>query len=111
MIRWSLNKAMSFVLYRPKLASSCVKILASFPLVNDKLISFANNEGLITHDHGPVPKEKKSKSNQNNVDKLLRGFDDRRLPPLANQQQFNTIEAKPSGKNHAHKSPLEKWFY
>ena len=110
MIRRLLDKAITFVLYRPKLASTCVRILAHFPMINDKLISFASNEGLITHDHAPVPKQD-SRANKNvNGNILLHEIEDDRLTHDADHEQYTPHAAKPKGKNDEEKSPLEKWF-
>lgn len=102
---------MDFVLNRPKLASTCIKFLSLLPIIHEKLISYASNEGLITYDHGPVPKEKKNKNKKTNLDKQAQDFEGKYLTPQMRQEKITSQDAQPKGKNHAHKSPLEKWFY
>lgn len=111
MTRWLLNKAMGFVLYRPKLASKCVQILSRVPLINEKLISFASKEGLITHDHGPVPRQAKEVHKKFKFDGLLQSVEDDHLIADAGDDHYMPKAVKPGGKNHEDKSPLEKWFY
>lgn len=105
MTRWLLNKTMDFVLHRPKLASACVKALKPLPILHKKLISFADDESLITHDHGPVPKTPKKTKNRPKPVALLSDLED----TSTNHYQQATIKLK--GKNHEEKSPLEQWFY
>lgn len=110
MIRWMLSKVMSFVLYKPGLASKLVKLLTYFPHINKKLISFASDEGLITSSHAPVPR-KGQETNKEVVNTLVSRIDD---DLLADSPRFglNPYQAsKHKGKNHEEKSPLEKWFY
>jgi len=102
---------MSFVLYRPKLALKFVNILTRFPVINDKLISFASNEGLITHDHAPVPRQAKKANKKAKGNKLAQNIENNHLIPGTDHEQYMPKAAKPKGKNHEEKSPLEKWFY
>jgi hypothetical protein len=110
MLRWILNKSMDFVLHQPRLASACVKALTYFPWVNKKLISFASNEGLINHEHAPVPRLGKSEArNVLATDLHDRTSDDGSIDPPA-LVGSDTWLARPKGKNHQQKSPLERWF-
>ena len=104
MTRWLLNKSMDFVLHRPKLASACVNLLKPFPAINQKLISFASDEGLITHDHGPVPKKPKKGGKKPSSIEPFSG-------PVRTETSPLKAAIKLKGKNENEKSPLEKWFY
>jgi hypothetical protein len=107
MIRWSLNEAIGFVLYRPRLASTCAKILTLFPSINEKLLSFASNEDITTNDNGPVPKEAKGVYREVKTNTLLRGFEEDHLIEGTGHEHYKPRAAKPKGKNHEQKSPLE----
>ena len=110
MIRWMLSKAMSFVLYKPELASKFVKLLTYFPHINKKLISFATNAGLITSSHAPVPR-KGQETYKEAVNTLVSRFDDDLLVDSPSFRLNSHQASNPKGKNHEEKSPLEKWFY
>jgi hypothetical protein len=111
MIRWLLNKAMTFVLYRPRLAAGCVKILKYFPIVNNKLISYADKEGLITPSHGPAPRKSEKGLAEVKGDNLPQASGSEE-PLYADKCGFGMSRTVGSrGKNHDLKSPLEKWFY
>jgi hypothetical protein len=111
MIRWVLRKPMEFVLYRPKLASSFVRVLTLFPFIHRRLISFASAEGLITQSHAPVPRQPKEPANKPVLESLVQPVEAGSSSYSPSLDQLLPQRARPRGKNHELKSPLEEWFY
>ena len=110
-VRFLLNKAVSFVIYRPKLASACVRLLAHFPLINKKLIAFAGNEGLITSNHFPVPKQRRQHNRKSSHRNLLTDLEINLAASRTTEEHRAAVRTGQNGKNKDEKSPLEQWFH